>query len=297
MTGPNRPIYDQYVKPGAAAAAAPAPDPIAGLFHPPPFTPPPKRLPDRAQVDRPPLLRQPGADAAGAPFKFTDAGPNAPVKGAPLQPGVEYKRINVAAGADVLDNDNKVGVARYDTSGRQPLQVDINSTMTRLDGRIFDTGDDKKMVPKQQQGAALLGAAEGIPFTVPTDWVDNAIMWVCVCPPGSDDVAFYSAVCKPEKVHHTSLGTDGVICAGEWIVRKGKLAKISANSGHFRPKIDALYRAILHLACARQGDSTIYLYDTKLKVWADVNWADFIAKPTGGGRYTTHPDSPMPVGV
>jgi len=105
-------------------------------------------------------------------------------------------------------------------------------------------------------------------------------------------MAFPPAQSRYDK--YDKAGTEGVICAGEWIVRKGKLKKISANSGHYRPTLDALYRAVLHLACARQSDSTIFLYDTKLKVWADVNWSDFIAKPTGGGRYSTHPDSPVP---
>ena len=53
-----------------------------------------------------------------------------------------------------------------------------------------------------------------------------------------------------------------MIGAGEWIVRKGKLWKINANSGHYQPTIDFLYRAVLNLALAFQSDTTVFLYDS-----------------------------------
>jgi hypothetical protein len=288
---------------GAAAPAAP--DPLVDVFFPPPLAslpvqpaassasakPPLLRQPAGDPGAKPPLLRQPAADPNTQPFKFTDVGPNAPQKGMPLQAGVEYNRINLGLDAQMQQYDAVNNVARYNALQLQSLEVQIESTMTRVGGQIFDTGDIKRLLPPQ--GAAKLGSADGVEFPVPDHWRDLAIMWVCRCPPGGDSATFYSSVCQLTQVHHSSFG-DGVIAAGEWIVRKGKLWKMSANSGHYRPTIDALYRAVLHLACARQADSTLFLYDTKLKTWADVNWGDFIAKPTGGGRYTTHPDSPVP---
>jgi hypothetical protein len=281
--------YDKYDKSDQAPAGAAAKDPIVDLFFKPPLSRQPKDA-LKPQEPKPPLLRQAAALPTG-PFKFTDKGPEKPEKGN-LQPDTDYKRINLPLDADLhqYDRDNKV--ARFFAAEREALVVEIEATMTRKGGQILDTGDLKGQLPPQ--GAAKLGAVNGVEFPVPDDWRDEAIMWVCICPPGTDDVTFYSSVCQLKQVHHSSFGTEGVICAGEWIVRKGKLKKISANSGHYRPTIDALYRAVLHLACARQSDSTIFLYDTKLKTWADVNWGDFISKPTGGGRYTTHPDSPMP---
>jgi hypothetical protein len=276
--------YDKYDRNDKIdLAPAPAKDPIVEAFVKPPHS----RV--KPQEEKPPLLRQAAVIPTG-PFKFTDKGPEKPEKGLPQ--GKESKRINLPLdpGLDKYDQDNQV--ARYNAAEREPLVVEIESTMTRIGGQIFDTGDLKSLLPPQ--GAAKLGAVKGVEFPVPDDWREEGIMWVCLCPPGTDNVTFYSSVCQLHQVHHSSFGTDGVICAGEWIVRKGKLKKISANSGHYRPTIDALYRAVLHLACARQSDSTIFLYDTKLQTWADVNWGDFIAKPTGGGRYTTHPDSPMP---
>jgi hypothetical protein len=65
------------------------------------------------------------------------------------------------------------------------------------------------------------------------------------------------------RFHHTSLVDGGkVIGVGEWIVRKGKLWKINANSGHYQPTIDFLYRAVLNLALAFQSDTTVFLYDS-----------------------------------
>src|SRR5262245_36611722 len=295
MTAPNaRSAYDVYLKPGAnqGAPAPAAPDPLLEVL----FQPPLAGAAMAAQVAPPPLVRQAAKELPPAvkPFQFTDAGPDArPQAGVKPQQGVEYNRINLKLDPGLAKFDEDNNVVRYQLQ-LEALEVEIEQTMTRVGGQIFDTGEIKKLLPPQ--GAAKLGAVNGVEFPVPDDWRNEAIMWVCRCPPGGDSAKFYSSVCQIAKVHHSSFG-DGVICAGEWIVRKGKLVKMSANSGHYRPSIDALYRAVLHLACARQADSTFFLYDTKLQKWVDVPWGDFIAKPTGGGRYTTHPESPMPQGV
>jgi hypothetical protein len=283
--------YDKYDKADHdAAVLAAKKDPVIELLVKPPLTRLPMDVLKPPPEPPPPLLRQAAVMPSG-PFKFSDKGPEKPEKGN-LQPDTDYKRINLPLDADLQAFDQEKRVARYVAAEREAFVVEIEATMTRTGGQVFDTGELKSLLPPQ--GAAKLGAVNGVQFPVPDDWKNEAIMWVCACAPGSDDVTFYSSVCQLQKVHHSSFGTDGVLCAGEWIVRKGKLKKISANSGHYRPTLDALYRAVLHLACARQPDSTIFLYDTKLKVWADVNWGDFIAKPSGGGRYTTHPDSPVP---
>jgi hypothetical protein len=282
---PAKSPYNKYDKADHEAAAAAANDPIIELMVRPPLTR--TAVPQEAP---PPLLRQAAVMPTG-PYKFSDKGPEKPERGN-LEPDTEYKRINIPLDIASQRQDQRKKVELFGDEQRKPFVVQIESTMTRLDGQILDGKTLKDMLPPQ--GAAKLGAANGPSYPVPDDWRDEGIMWVCMCSPGSDEVTFYSSVCQPHKVHHSSFGREGVICAGEWIVRKGKLKKISANSGHFRPALDALYRAVLHLACARQADSTIFLYDTKLKVWSDVNWGDFIAKPSGGGRYTTHPDTPIP---
>jgi hypothetical protein len=80
-----------------------------------------------------------------------------------------------------------------------------------------------------------------------------------------------------------------VIGAGEWIVRKGKLWKISASSGHYQPTIDFLYRAVLNLAPAFQSDTTVFLYDSVADQWIDYLVQQFIQAPSAGSRYWTHP--------
>ena len=80
-----------------------------------------------------------------------------------------------------------------------------------------------------------------------------------------------------------------VIGAGEWIVRKGKLWKISANSGHYQPTMDFFYRAVLSMSTAFQGDTTVFLYDSVDDKWVDYPIRLFISAPTAGNRYWTHP--------
>ena len=145
-------------------------------------------------------------DAADRAYKFTDKGPEKPEKGL-LQPDTEYKRINLPLDADLHEYDRLNHVARYVDAQRQPFVVKIESAMTRLDGQVLDTGTIKGLLPPQ--GAAKLGAANGVEFPVPDDWRDEGVMWVCMCPPGSDDVTFYSSVCQLKQVHHSSFGTDG----------------------------------------------------------------------------------------
>ena len=118
------------------------------------------------------------------------------------------------------------------------------------------------------------------------------MIWVCA-PEGELEVpAFYTHVCKAGRFHHSSLvAGDDVIGAGEWIVRDGKLCKVSANSGHYRPTMSCFYRAVLHMATAFQDDTTVFLYDTVTDQWVDYRIRDFIAQPSCNGRYKVHPDS------
>ena len=78
------------------------------------------------------------------------------------------------------------------------------------------------------------------------------------------------------------------------LFHQGKLWKISANSGHYRNRIDAFYRAVLHMSGAFNDDTTVFLYDSEDDVWVDYPIAKFINAPTGGNRYRTH-SSRLPV--
>jgi hypothetical protein len=176
---------------------------------------------------------------------------------------------------------------------REKYQIEIGATMLRRK-LVFDTKEIKKhfeQKKKDSTGAANLGMdKKGTAFPTPTEWADEALIWVCAPDPETDKPVIYSHVCKRDRFHHSSMVDGGdVIGAGEWIVRKGKLWKISANSGHYQPTIDFLYRAVLQMSAAFQGDTTVFLYDTKDDKWVDYPIRLFISAPTAGNRYCTHP--------
>jgi hypothetical protein len=176
---------------------------------------------------------------------------------------------------------------------REKYQIEIGSTLLRRK-MVFDTKDIKQHFEQKETGstgAANLGTNKsGVAFPTPTEWLDEALIWVCAPDPDSDKPVIYSHVGKPHRFHHSSMVNGGdVIGAGEWIVRKGKLWKISANSGHYQPTIDFLYRAVLQLSSAFQGDTTVFLYDTVDDKWVDYPIRLFVSAPTAGNRYCTHP--------
>lgn len=168
----------------------------------------------------------------------------------------------------------------------------------RRRGKLLDTHEIKnhflykdKKVPSDL-GMALLGKdRSNRRFALPQDWMYDSCIWVCV-PVGNDGADFYCHVGKKERFHHSSfMAGGGVICAGEWIVRQGKLLKISANSGHYRPPISALHRAVLFMTAALQVTTTVFLYDTVDDRWVDHPVSAFLANPSNGGRYRTHPEA------
>jgi hypothetical protein len=186
----------------------------------------------------------------------------------------------------------------HDTNERRrKYQVEIAVRMRRR-GQVFDTESIKKhfsskyeVTKKREIGFATLGVSRtGRRFDYPQEWIDKALIWVCAADPESDRPAFYSHVGKIHRFHHSSFLAGGdVIGAGEWIVEQGKLKKISANSGHYRPTIDFLYRSVLHMAGAFQPDTAVFLYDKDGDQWVEYPVRDFIRAPTNGGKYWPHP--------
>ncbi len=176
---------------------------------------------------------------------------------------------------------------------REKYQVEIGATMLRRK-MVFDTKEIKQhfvQKNKDDVGSATLGNNQkGIAFPTPPEWNEEALLWVCAPDPETDKPVIYSHVGKPGRFHHSSMVDGGdVIGAGEWIVRKGKLWKISANSGHYQPTIDFLYRAVLQMSSAFQGDTTVFLYDSVDDKWVDYPIRLFVSAPTANNRYWTHP--------
>jgi hypothetical protein len=133
----------------------------------------------------------------------------------------------------------------------------MGARMTR-DGKLFDTKSIK--TPYVRAGEVYMQPLDGSTDAQYHEWGGKSCIWVCFVPEGRDSVSFYSHVCRGGTFHHSSLSKGGkVVAAGEWIVEDGKLKKISANSGRYQPTMDYLHNAVLHMAVARQPDTTIFL--------------------------------------
>ena len=156
----------------------------------------------------------------------------------------------------------------------------------------------KPFSPKQRSklGAAFLGrTAEESNTTwklLGREWGIQSLIWVCSLPKGRTLPAFYSHVGKLHRFHHSSFLEGGdVIGAGEWIVEKGQLRKISANSGHYQPTVDMLHRSVLYMAAAWRTDTVVLLWNTIEDGWEEVPVVVFKDNPTGGGKWKAHPNN------
>jgi len=174
---------------------------------------------------------------------------------------------------------------------RSKYQIEVGAKLRRR-GRIFDTREVRSYFQQKYRarGVQKLGVATlGPGLLPPQEWIEESLIWVCAVDPDSNKPTFYSHVGKINRFHHTSLvGGEEVIGAGEWIVRDGRLKKISANSGHYQPTIEFLYRSVLHLAAAFQSDTTVFLYDSYTGQYVERPILDFIRAPSASGRYWAH---------
>jgi len=231
--------------------------------------------------------------------------PTQPANNAPQVPPSVFPRTTFARGGlRVLlskharyQDERERGVKYIDNAAvrRAKYQIEIGARLRRR-GSMFDTREVRKHFERKYRSRGepnILGAANlGEGHATPQEWIEKALIWVCAVDPLTDRPAFYSHVGKVHRFHHSSLvGGGEVIGAGEWIVEKGKLMKISANSGHYQPTIDFLYRSVLHLAPAFHKDTMVFLYDRFAKKWVEREISDFIRSPSGGGRYWAHPRS------
>jgi hypothetical protein len=179
--------------------------------------------------------------------------------------------------------------------------VRIASPMTRR-GVLFDTEAVKRHFFEKNDDAvagALFGKSRsGENFPFPQEWVDKGMIWVCMRHPVTQRAQFYSHVAKRRRTSgmkgynfsHSSLSAGGeVIAAGEWIVEGGKLARLSANSGHYQPTLKFLHQAAQLLKGVIDGGTLVYVYDHVDDKWVDYPALKFLVDPTGGGRYWAHP--------
>ena len=153
----------------------------------------------------------------------------------------------------------------------------------------------KPITPKVRAriGAAFLGkdAADQRRWTgLAREWGLESLIWVCALEDHQERPSFYSHIGKIQKFHHSSFkaGRD-VIGAGEWIVTGGKLLKISANSGHYRPTIDHLHRCVLYMAEAWSPETVVLLWNIRTDAWEEVPVLTFRNSPSQNGTYKAHP--------
>ncbi|MGC2661600.1 MAG: hypothetical protein WA324_26900 [Bryobacteraceae bacterium] len=174
-------------------------------------------------------------------------------------------------------------------------EVEINKDIKRR-GVPLDTKQIKEHFidkDRSQIGVAMLGRdaqEQAKLMNLVLEWGETSLIWVCVKAANSQDPVFFSHVGKKDRFHHSSFTCGGdVIGAGEWIVQGGRLLKISANSGHYRPPMDYFYRAVLFMSTAWRTNTTVMLWNTTTDNWEDVPIQNFKSNPTGGGKYKTHP--------
>lgn len=324
MTGPRTPqpsgqaLANDQQHPGYAMLPLRAPqDHVAGAFlHPLDYTLPVRRSgshghpPAPAGAAPPP---RPSGWAAGSKLN-SPLGPRGERIGAhrPGQAGLspDGRQMQIGRKGQVRllrtmqhghGEDRKSDPVKYlhTTAARQPYLVEIGSIMRRR-GVIFDTRvikqhyvDKMDRDPRLQIGLAAPGNSRvtGKPLPVPVqDWGNDSLIWVCAVHPVTDRPIFYSHVCRGGGFHHSSFtGGSDLIAGGEWVVRNGRLLRVSPNSGHYRPPMDYFYRAVLHMSSAFRPETTVYLYDIVTDRFIDYPIRQFVASPTMGGRLRVHP--------
>lgn len=284
--------------------------PSAPPAPPPPAPPPP--APVHARVE-PPAPVAPPPPVAGGPPALVKPPLSAPVPARPLPPPQGHwpqRPLENPAGPlreRVWDEqgrlremrllspqtelaDRQHGVAYL--ADRSPYETQVDRSI-HFRGEPLDTYTWKRDYLHEHGGQRLLSPHGGnITQEQAHLWNDHSMIWVCAPHPLTGNATFYTSVCVRDQFHHSSfLQGKGVIAAGEWIVRDGYLLRISGCSGHYKPPLDFLYRAVLHLASAfvRANDAaqgtTVFLYDTTDQRWVDVPIDEFIAAPSHGGRY------------
>lgn len=176
--------------------------------------------------------------------------------------------------------------------------VTMSRTVTRR-GKVLDTKEVKdhfKAKASTNLGIAIFGRnmeEHNRRFQHLVDeWGGMSLIWVCVKDAMTDEAMFYSHVGKVHRFHHSSFTAGGaVIGAGEWIVRNGKLWKISPNSGHYRPPLAYFHRAVMLMREAWQPDTVVHLWNVQKNDYEEVPVSQFASNPTGGGVWKTSPNS------
>lgn len=269
---------------------------------------------------KPPLLRQPAAapPAAAAP-PYVAAAPSAAAVSSPPSPAAVGKFVVGAAlypagvapeplkemHPESRQHDLDVGVRMPAKDVLEALRVEIGATLKRsgVGGMTMDTASMKAEVVKRGDPAGAAAMFPGEPQDYNDAqraevgrWAEKSAIWVCLPQPDPKKarlVEFFSDVCRIDQVHHSSIASGkDVICAGEWIIEKGKLKALSANSGHYQPTMDHLIKAARYLVEAWQPDTTVLLWHKASAAWVDVKIRAFVDDPKQNNTCKVHYNAP-----
>jgi hypothetical protein len=233
---------------------------------------------------------QPPGNQGGARHRPVEMLPAAPVK---IQPA--YQRVD-EANIDFKQVDPGELWARFG--------VPIAARLTRR-GALLDTGEIRRAYdakckrrffgPRHKWEIAKPGLGVGrnnqALYAPSLAWYDDTLIWVAVAGVGTAEPSFYTNIPKMDRFHHSSFTWGGdLIGAGEWIVRKGELVAVSANSGHYRPPTSALQASMRALRPAITRNTVVMLYDRQAEQYAEVPAMDFLIHGTHQGRYKAHKD-------
>jgi hypothetical protein len=275
-----------FPAPPAAAYHTMAPAP--GLIAPPAAS--------YTSMGRSPFVRKP---VSAGPAGLRQIGVGI-VNASPVAPPLDtVPLLPMGAGHLATDQSNGVKYVTDPVTRYDKYAVTIHKTILRRN-QPLDTREVKDHFVQGKGvgiGIAMFGhnaADHHARFTdLATEWAYKALIWVCVKESGRNEPVFYSHMGKCDRFHHSSFTAGGdVVGAGEWIIKKGHLRKISPNSGHYRPPLDYFHRAVLFMSAAFQLDTTVLLWNTQQDTYEEVPVKTFCRNPSGGGVYKTSPKSP-----
>ena len=187
-----------------------------------------------------------------------------------MHPRDKYK-VRIDANGQILKNiwekarDEKSGKAlRYQDGGMVQWPTDKWEPLRTKD--IYEHFANKEFRQHMEKHRGEPNFKELPAAIVGGDKLPSSLIWVCAPDiANSEQVSFYTHVCKYKSVHHSTLAKGaGVIGAGEWIVTDGDLKALNGSSGHYMPSMSDLYDSLVCMRAVKmlKADTMVHIWDT-----------------------------------